>query len=142
MFLPRTSVVVNENTHQGLRLVYGAGYKVLDVMLDKAYPNNRINADTVLHFGRPARILQAADSPRDFRFVGKPPNATFLVTTRTRVECQKKRLWKQANMTHKELPCVIKFACTEYKVQQTARSGGAGAARDAGDEHQHLAVPT
>jgi hypothetical protein len=51
MFVPGMPVVVNQNTHQGLKLVNGASYEAVDVILDKAYPGHRINADTILHFG-------------------------------------------------------------------------------------------
>ncbi|KAF2183350.1 hypothetical protein K469DRAFT_690109 [Zopfia rhizophila CBS 207.26] len=56
----------------GLKVVNGASYEVLDVILKKAYPGHRINADTILHFGLPAGILLAAELMRDFHFVGMP----------------------------------------------------------------------
>ena len=79
--------VVSQNTHQGLKLVNGARYEVLDVILDRAYPGHWINADTILHFGPPAGILLAAESTRDFYFVGMPPGAILLTPISTRIEC-------------------------------------------------------
>ncbi|XP_044717366.1 ATP-dependent DNA helicase PIF1 [Hirsutella rhossiliensis] len=38
MFVPGMPVVVNHNTHQGLKLVNGASYTALEVILDKSYP--------------------------------------------------------------------------------------------------------
>ncbi|KAM4055575.1 PIF1-like helicase [Hirsutella rhossiliensis] len=38
MFVPGMPVVVNHNTHQGLKLVNGASYAALEVILDKSYP--------------------------------------------------------------------------------------------------------
>jgi len=93
MFVPRMPVVVNRNTYQGLKLVNGASYEVLDVILDKAYPGHRINADTILHFGPPAGILLAVESTRNFYFVGMPPGAILLTPISTRIECQRKRPW-------------------------------------------------
>jgi hypothetical protein len=43
-------VVVNQNTHQDLRLVKGASYSALNIILDKACSGHRINSDTILHF--------------------------------------------------------------------------------------------
>ncbi|KAF2195841.1 hypothetical protein K469DRAFT_722885 [Zopfia rhizophila CBS 207.26] len=118
------SVVVNQNTHQGLKhselqlkLVNGASYEVLDVVLDKAYPGHRINADTILHFGPPAGILLAAESTRDFHFVGMPAGAILLTPISTRIECLRKRPWQKTNVTRRGLPCAAAFACTDYKVQ-------------------------
>ena len=69
MFVPGMPIVVNQNT-QGLKLVNGAAYTVLDVILDKRYPGHRINADTILHFRPPPGILLAAETTREFHFVG------------------------------------------------------------------------
>jgi hypothetical protein len=98
-------------------LVNGASYEVLDVILDKAYPGYRINADTILYFGPPAGVLLAAESTRDFHFVGMPPGAILLTPISTRIECQRKRSWQQTDVTRREMPCVAAFACTDYKVQ-------------------------
>lgn len=62
MFVPGMPVVVNRNTYQGLKLVNGSDYKALDVIIDEAYPDHRISADTILHFGSPAGIILATDS--------------------------------------------------------------------------------
>jgi hypothetical protein len=104
MFVPRMPVVVNRNTYQGLKLVNGASYKVLDVILDKAYLGHQINADTILHFGPPAGILLAAESTRDFHFVGIPPGAILLTPISTRIDCQRKRPWQQTDVSRKGLP--------------------------------------
>ncbi|KAK3391315.1 hypothetical protein B0H63DRAFT_389924 [Podospora didyma] len=42
MFVPGMPVVVNQNTHQGLKLVNGAGYTALDVILDKAHGSGAV----------------------------------------------------------------------------------------------------
>jgi hypothetical protein len=117
MFVPGMSVVVSRNTHQGLKLVNGASYEALDVILDKAYPGHRIGANTMLHFGPPAGILLAAESTKDFHFVGMPPGAILLTPISTRIECQRKRPWQQTDVSRRGLPCAAAFACTDYKVQ-------------------------
>lgn len=73
VFVPGMPVVVNQNTHQGLKLVNGASYAALDVILDKAHPRYRVDADTVLHFGPPAGIVLSSETTRDLHFVGMPP---------------------------------------------------------------------
>jgi hypothetical protein len=117
MFVPGMPVVVNQNTHQGLKLVNGASYTALDVILDKAYPGHRINADTILHFGPPAGMLLAAETTKDFGFVGMPPGTILLTPISTKIECQRKRPWQRNDVSRKGLPCVAAFACTDYKVQ-------------------------
>ncbi|KNB06483.1 hypothetical protein FOXG_07178 [Fusarium oxysporum f. sp. lycopersici 4287] len=52
MFVPGMPVVVNKNTHQGLKLGNGASYTAQHVILDKAHPGHQIDADTVLHLAR------------------------------------------------------------------------------------------
>ncbi|KAK0718686.1 hypothetical protein B0T26DRAFT_713935, partial [Lasiosphaeria miniovina] len=69
MFVPGMPVVVNQNTHQGLKLVNGASYTALNVILDKAHPGHRVNADTIIHFSPPAGILLTSDTTKDLHFV-------------------------------------------------------------------------
>jgi hypothetical protein len=117
MFVPGMPVVVNQNTHQGLKLVNGASYTALDVILDKAHPGHRINADTILHFGPLAGILLAAKTTKEFDFVGMPPGTILLTPISTKIECQRKRPWQRSDVSQKGLPCVAVFACTDSKLQ-------------------------
>ncbi|KAL8364684.1 hypothetical protein RB595_003794 [Gaeumannomyces hyphopodioides] len=110
-------VVVNHNIHQGLKLVNGASYTAVDVILDRAHPGYKVDVDTVLHFGPPAGILLASETTRDFRFVGMPPGTVLLTPMSIKIECQRKRPWQQHDVFRKGLPCVAAFACTDYKVQ-------------------------
>jgi len=117
MFVPGMPVVVNQNTHQGLKLVNGASYTALDVIVNKAYPGYRISADTVLHFGPPAGILLAGETTKDLHFVGMPAGTILLMPISTKIECRRTRPWQQSDVTRRGLPCVAAFACTDYKVQ-------------------------
>ena len=117
MFVPGMPVVVNENTHQGLKLVNGASYMALDVIVDKAYPGHRISDDTILHFGPPAGILLASKTTKDLHFVGMPPGTILLTPISTKMERKRTRPWQQSDVTRRGLPCVAAFACTDYKVQ-------------------------
>ncbi|KAJ3497645.1 hypothetical protein NLG97_g1743 [Lecanicillium saksenae] len=73
MFVPGMPIVVNRNTHQGLKLVNGSSYKLVEVILDKAYPGYCIDFGTVLYFGPPAGLLLVLETTGDFRFLGIPP---------------------------------------------------------------------
>ncbi|XP_044717895.1 ATP-dependent DNA helicase [Hirsutella rhossiliensis] len=64
MFVPGMPVVVNHNTHQGLKLVNGASYAALEVILDKSYPGHRISADMTIHFGRRRDNARVRDDER------------------------------------------------------------------------------
>jgi hypothetical protein len=91
MFVHGMPIIMNQNTHQGLKLVNGASYTALDFILDKAYPGHRINADSTLHFGPPAGILLAAETTKNFYFVVRPPGTILLKAISTKIECQRKR---------------------------------------------------
>lgn len=117
MFVPGMPVVVNQNTHQGLKLVNGASYAALDVVLDKAHPGYRVDTDTILHFGPPAGIVLASETTRDLHFVGMPPGTILLTPISIKIECQRKRPWQKNNVSRRGLPCAAAFACTDYKVQ-------------------------
>lgn len=85
MFVPGMPVVVNHNTHQGLKLVNGAGFTAVEVILDKAYPGHRISADTTIHFGPPAGIILESGTTKDFHFVGMPPGTALLTPMSVRI---------------------------------------------------------
>ncbi|XP_044714584.1 PIF1-like helicase domain-containing protein [Hirsutella rhossiliensis] len=90
MFVAGMPVVVNHNTHQGLKLVNGAGYSAVEVIVDKASPGHRISSDMTIHFGPPAGILLESATTKDLHF---------------------------NDVSRKGLPCAAAFACTDYKVQ-------------------------
>jgi hypothetical protein len=117
MFVPGIPVVVNRNTYPGLKLVNGSTYRALNVVLDKAYPGHRISGDTTLHFGPPAGIVLAAESTKDFDFVGMPPGTILLTPLSSKIECARRRPWQRHDVTRRGLPCTAAFACTDYKVQ-------------------------
>ncbi|XP_044720116.1 PIF1-like helicase domain-containing protein [Hirsutella rhossiliensis] len=99
MFVAGMPIVVNHNTHQGLKLVNGASYSAVEVIVDKAYPGHRISADMTIHFGPPAGIILESETTRYLHF------------------CQRKRPWQRNDVSRKGLPCAAAFACTDYKVQ-------------------------
>ncbi|KAH7177142.1 hypothetical protein DER46DRAFT_588004 [Fusarium sp. MPI-SDFR-AT-0072] len=118
MFVPGMPVVMNQNMHQGLKFVNGARYEAVGVVLDKAYPGHRINADTVLHFGPPAGLLLASETTSDLHFVGMPAGIILLTPVSVKIECVRKRPWQQHDVSRKGLPCAPAFAYTDYKVQE------------------------
>ncbi|KJZ69273.1 hypothetical protein HIM_11332 [Hirsutella minnesotensis 3608] len=64
MYVAGMAVVVNHNTHQGLKLVNGAGYRAVEVILDKAYPGHRVSADMTIHFGPPVGNTRVGNDGR------------------------------------------------------------------------------
>ncbi|KJZ74132.1 hypothetical protein HIM_06363 [Hirsutella minnesotensis 3608] len=117
MFAAGMPVVVNHNTHQGLKLVNGASYTAVEVIIDKAYPGHRISAEITIHFGPPAGIILASATTRDLHFVGMPPGTILLTPMSVRIYRQRKRPWQRNEVSRKGLPCAAAFACTDYKVQ-------------------------
>ncbi|KAM4061630.1 PIF1-like helicase [Hirsutella rhossiliensis] len=117
MFVPGMPVVVNHNTHQGLKLVNGASYTALEVILDKSYPGHRISADMTVHFGPPAGVMLESETTKDIHSVGMPPGTILLTPMTVKIQCQRKRPWQQNDVSRKGLPCTAAFACTDYKVQ-------------------------
>jgi len=115
MFVPGMPVIVNQNTHQGLKLVNGASYTALDIIVDKAHPGYRISSDAILHFGPPAGMLLTGESTKDYHFVGMPPGTILLTPISSKMDCQRKRPWQKTAVSRRGLPCAPAFACTDYK---------------------------
>ncbi|KAG7418719.1 ATP-dependent DNA helicase PIF1 [Fusarium oxysporum f. sp. raphani] len=129
MFVPGIPVVVNHNTHQGLKLVNGASYTALEVILDETHPGHRISADMMVHFGPPAGIILESETTKDIHFVGMPSGTVLLTPMSVRIQCQRKRPWQCNDVSRKG---------------QDARARSTGVARDEDDEcrrtHRPLAV--
>ncbi|XP_044715147.1 PIF1-like helicase domain-containing protein [Hirsutella rhossiliensis] len=117
LFVPGMPVVVNQNTHQGLKLVNGAGYTAVDVIPDRAFPGHRVSAELIMHFGPPAGIVLASETTKDFHFVGMPAGTILLTPISVKITAQRKRPWQRNDVSRRGLPCAAAFACTDYKVQ-------------------------
>lgn len=104
-FVSGMPVVVNGNTHQGMKLINGASYTAVDVILDKAYPGHWISAEMALHFGPPAGIMLASETARDFHFVGMPAGTILLMPMSTKIDYQRKRPWQKHGVSRRGLPC-------------------------------------
>ncbi|TWU70704.1 hypothetical protein ED733_001417 [Metarhizium rileyi] len=116
MFVPEMPVVVNCNTLQRLKLVNGASYTAVEVILDKSYPGHRISSSLTIHFGPPAGTWLESETTKDFHFVGMPPGTILLTPMSVKIQYQRKRPWQQNDVRRKGLPCAAGFACTDYKV--------------------------
>ncbi|KAJ6437985.1 hypothetical protein O9K51_09407 [Purpureocillium lavendulum] len=117
MFVPGMPVVVNRNTHQGLKLVNGAAYRAVEVIVDKSHPGYQVSAGITIHFGPPAGVILESGTTEEFHFVGMPPGTILLTPMSVSIPCQRKRPWQQNDVSRKGLPCAAAFACTDYKVQ-------------------------
>ncbi|XP_044717280.1 PIF1-like helicase domain-containing protein [Hirsutella rhossiliensis] len=115
VFVPGMPVVVNQNTHQGLKLVNGAGYTAVDVIPDRAFPGHRVSAELTMHFGPPAGIVLASETTRGFHFVGMPAGTILLTPISVKITAQRKRPWQRNDVSRRGLRAA--FACTDYKVQ-------------------------
>jgi len=92
IFVFKISVVVNQNIHQGLKLVNGAGYTTIDIIFDKAYPGHRINADIVLYFDPPVNILLTSKTTKDLHFISISPGTILLTPINIPIPYQRKRV--------------------------------------------------
>lgn len=90
IFVPGMVIVVNFNTHQGLKLLNNSSYKAVDVILDKVSPGHHIDANTSLHFGPLAGILISSETTRNFHFVDAPAGTILLTPTTVKIVCQRK----------------------------------------------------
>ncbi|XP_044715034.1 PIF1 protein [Hirsutella rhossiliensis] len=91
LFVPGMPVVVNQNTHQGLKLVNGAGYTAVDVIPDRAFPGHRVSAELTMHFGPPVGMVLASETTKDFHFVGMPSGTILLTPISVKIQAQRKR---------------------------------------------------
>ncbi|KAM4066738.1 PIF1-like helicase [Hirsutella rhossiliensis] len=99
VFVPGMPVVVNQNTHQGLKLVNGAGYTAVEVIPDRAFPGHRVSAELTIHFRPPAGIVLASETTMDFHFVGMPAGTILLTPISVKIDAQRKRPWQRSDLS-------------------------------------------
>ncbi|KAF7534594.1 hypothetical protein G7Z17_g13342 [Cylindrodendrum hubeiense] len=119
MYVPGMPVVVNQNIHQGLKLVNGASYTAVGVVPNEAaFPGRWVSPDALVHFGPPAGLLLSSEATATFAFVGMPPGTILLTPLSTKISRSvTRRPWQQHDVSRRGLPCTAAFACTDYKVQ-------------------------
>ena len=122
MFVPGMPVVVNHNTHQRLKLVNGATYTGLEVILDKAYPGHRVSADMTLHFGPPAGIILESGSTKDFHFVGMPQGTILSAPMSVKIQCQRKRPGSRMMLPERACPVrrLLRVQTTRCRVERSS----------------------
>src|ERR1700761_5600115 len=69
------------------------------------------------HFAPQAGIMLAAETTRDFDFVGMLPGTVHLTPINTKIEHQRKQAWQRCDVSRRRLSCAAAFVCTNYKVQ-------------------------
>ncbi|KAM4064151.1 PIF1-like helicase [Hirsutella rhossiliensis] len=116
VFVPGMPVVVNQNTHQGLKLVNGAGYTAVDVIPDRAFPGHRVSAELTMHFGPPAGIVLASETTRASTSSGCRRDDPADAHQRQDHGAAEAAVAAQRRQPE-GLPCAAAFACTDYKVQ-------------------------
>lgn len=87
MFVHGKPVVVNYNTHQGLKLVNGASYISVEIVLGKVHLEYWIHANTALYFSPPAGILMALEIAKDFDFINILASIILLISISIKIEC-------------------------------------------------------
>jgi hypothetical protein len=117
MFVQGMPVVVNKNTHLGLKVTNGQVYEAVGVVIDDRYPGFPVSDQITLHFGPPAGLLLKSDSTESFNFTDIPTGTILLTAIAIRLSCDPKRRWQTIPVQRKGLPCTAAFACTDYKVQ-------------------------
>ncbi|KAF6781399.1 DNA repair and recombination protein, partial [Colletotrichum sojae] len=102
-----------------VKLVNGAPYTAVDIIVDPRYPAHRLSSDpdTVIHFEPPAGIILESNTTRDFDFVGLPTGTVLLTPITVKMDCCSRRPWQTTTARRRGLPCTAAFACTDYKVQ-------------------------
>jgi hypothetical protein len=66
MFVPGMPAVVNHNTHQGLKLVNGARYMAVDIVVDKMYPGYYVSPILASTSGRQQEFSWRPTRRKDF----------------------------------------------------------------------------
>jgi len=111
-------VVVNKNIYTGLKVVNGAEFTAVDVILDPKFPGYHLADDVTIHFGPPLGILLESQDTKEVA-VPALPTGTVLVRpiTHTLDPANAHYGFLSGRCARRGLPVVPAFVLTDYKAQ-------------------------
>ncbi|KAJ6436236.1 CFEM domain-containing protein [Purpureocillium lavendulum] len=111
-------VVVNRNIYTGLKVVNGAEYTAVDVVLDPNHPGYHLADDVTIHFGPPLGIILQSQETKTLA-IPSLPAGTILIRpmSHTLDSTNSQASFLPARCTRRGLPVAPAFALTDYKAQ-------------------------
>lgn len=111
-------VVVNKNIYTGLKVVNGAEFTAMDVILDPNHPGHYLAHDVTIHFGPPLGILLQSKDTEAFA-IPSLPAGTLLIRpiSHTLSPSDPHFQFLRAKCTRRGLPVAPAFVLTDYKAQ-------------------------
>jgi hypothetical protein len=100
-----------------LKLVDGASYAALNVILNKALPGHRISADTILHFWPSRGGLAGSGDDKRLPLRGHAPGTILLMPISTKWSARGSGHGNKVTSARGDYHAQPAFACTDYKVQ-------------------------
>ncbi|KJZ68494.1 hypothetical protein HIM_12113 [Hirsutella minnesotensis 3608] len=111
-------VVVNKNIYTGLKVVNGAEFTAVDVILDPNHPGYHLADDVIIHFGPPLGILLQSEETKTLAIPSLPVGTVLIRPMSHTLDSTNSHFkFLSARCTRRGLPVVPAFVLTDYKSQ-------------------------
>lgn len=111
-------VVVNKNMHTGLKIVNGAEFMAVDVIVDPNHPGYYLADDVTIYFGPPSGILLQSKETKDLAIPSLPAGTVLIQPTSHTLDPTNSHFqFLPTRCTRRGLPVAPAFALTDYKAQ-------------------------
>ncbi|KAM4063402.1 PIF1-like helicase [Hirsutella rhossiliensis] len=111
-------VVVNKNIYTGLKVVNGADFTAVDVILDPNHPGYHLADDVTIHFGPPLGILLQSEETKALAIPSLPVGTVLIRPMSHTLDSTNSHFkFLSARCTRRGLPVVPAFVLTDYKAQ-------------------------
>ena len=111
-------VVVNKNIYTGLKVVNGAEFTAVDVILDPNHPGYHLADDVTIHFGPPLGILLQSEETKALAIPSLPVGTVLIRPMSHTLDSTNSHFkFLSARCTRRGLPVVPAFVLTDYKAQ-------------------------
>ncbi|KJZ68102.1 hypothetical protein HIM_12507 [Hirsutella minnesotensis 3608] len=111
-------VVVNKNIYTGLKVVNGAEFTAVDIILDPNHPGYHLADDVTIHFGPPLGILLQSEETKTLAIPSLPPGTVVVRPMSQTLDSTNPHFrFLSARCTRRGLPLAPAFVLTDYKSQ-------------------------
>ncbi|XP_044718870.1 PIF1-like helicase domain-containing protein [Hirsutella rhossiliensis] len=111
-------VVVNKNIYTGLKVVNGADFTAVDVIIDPNHPGYCLADDVTIHFGPPLGILLQSEETKALAIPSLPVGTVLIRPMSHTLDSTSSHFkFLSARCTRRGLPVAPAFVLTDYKSQ-------------------------
>jgi PIF1-like helicase len=110
-------IILTKNVLPGLKMVNGAEFDIVDIILDPKYPGIPVSDDVTIYTGPPKALILQSQQIKSIEIDGLPPGVVVLKGDQSDTINVKSSLYGNVKCRRVGLTCTPAFVMTDYKSQ-------------------------